>query len=83
VPVNLHLGRIQVVWDDPEALDGASGPPDAPFLPAYRTERQNGQRRLTFSAGSGVTPVTVEAPDLCHLKPAEMVGLGRGSWTQR
>jgi hypothetical protein len=29
--VNLHVCRIQVVWDDPEALDGASDPPDAPF----------------------------------------------------
>jgi hypothetical protein len=33
--VNLRLCRIQVVWDDPEEFDGASGPPDAPFLPAY------------------------------------------------
>jgi hypothetical protein len=54
--VNLHLCRIQVVWDDPEALDGASGPPDAPFLPAYTLDTGIRLDSNTCPGGPGEVP---------------------------
>ncbi len=54
--VNLHLCRIQVVWDDPEAFDGASGPPDAPFLPAYTLDTGIRLNSNTCPGGPGEVP---------------------------